>query len=90
MKIIDLVESIDDFNELIEKVSRKMCRKLAKRPPHRRGASNSASCKSQGLIPRDSKVKVTLKSKKGRKKRVKIGSRKIKGKKYGGPLPDYS
>ena len=49
------------------------------------GASAEASCRSKGLRHRDSQVKARI-----GKKRKKIGSRKIKGKKYGGPLPDYS
>ena len=49
------------------------------------GASAEASCRSKGLRRRDSKVKATIAC-----KRQKIGSRKIKGKAHGGPLPDYS
>ena len=49
------------------------------------GASNLASCKSQGLRGRKSKVKHTIKG-----KRQSIDGEKIKGKKYGGPLPDWS
>jgi hypothetical protein len=49
------------------------------------GASAEASCRSKGLRRRNSEVKVTI-----NRKRKKIGARKIKGKKYGGPLPDYS
>ena len=49
------------------------------------GASNLASCKSQGLRKRVSQVKHTIK-----KKRQGIDGKKIKGKKYGGPLPDWS
>jgi hypothetical protein len=83
MKIQDLLENVDD--ELIQdwKASRKLC--LKKVPDSRLGASALSSCKSQGLRKRNSKVKVTVKG-----KRKKIGRRKIKGKKYGGSLPDYS
>ena len=49
------------------------------------GASNLASCRSQGLRKRNSKKKHTIDG-----KRVKVGDQTIKGKKYGGPLPDYS
>jgi hypothetical protein len=49
------------------------------------GASNLASCKSQGLRARDGK-----KSHKVGSKRITVGGKRIKGKKYGGPLPDYS
>jgi hypothetical protein len=82
MKIVDLMESDD---QLIQdwKASRKLC--LKKVPDHKLGASALASCKSQGLRKRNSKVKVTVKG-----KRKKIGRRKLKGKKYGGSLPDYS
>lgn len=49
--------------------------------------SNSAlsSCKSRGLVARDGK-----KSHKIGKHRTKVGGKRIKGKKYGGPLPDWS
>ncbi len=49
------------------------------------GASNLASCKSQGLRKRKSKVKHTIQG-----KRKSIDGDMIKGKKYGGPLPDWS
>jgi len=49
------------------------------------GASAEASCRSKGLRARDSKVKHTI-----GKKRRNISGKKIKGKKYGGPLPDWS
>ena len=44
-----------------------------------------ASCKAKGLRSRDGK-----KSHKVGKKRITVGGKRIKGKKYGGPLPDYS
>mgnify|MGYP003111569772 FL=1 len=44
-----------------------------------------ASCKSQGLRAREGE-----KSHKIGSKRVTVGGKKIKGKKYGGPLKDYS
>lgn len=82
MKIVDLMESDD---QLIQdwKASRKLC--LKKVPDHKLGASALSSCKSQGLRKRNSKVKVSIKG-----KRKKIGRRKLKGKAYGGSLPDYS
>lgn len=49
------------------------------------GASAEASCRSKGLRNRDSKVKAMIAG-----KRQKIGSRRIKGKAHGGPLPDWS
>lgn len=49
------------------------------------GASMLASCKSQGLRARDGNKKHHI-----RGKWVKVGGKKIKGKAYGGPLPDWS
>ncbi len=49
------------------------------------GASQEASCKSQGKLARD-----TGKSQKVGNKRIKLDQKKIKGKAHGGPLPDYS
>lgn len=49
------------------------------------GASQEASCKSQGKLARSGD-----KSHKVGNKRVKVGGKKIKGKAHGGPLPDYS
>jgi len=54
-------------------------------PKNKMGASASASCKSRGLIARDGKKSHLI-----GKKRKKVGGRRIKGKKYGGPLPDWS
>lgn len=52
------------------------------------GASQLASCKSQGLRARDGNKSHKLG--KSKKSRVKVGGHKIKGQKYGGPLPDWS
>jgi len=49
------------------------------------GASQLASCKSQGYRSRDGG-----KSHKVGSERVKVRGKRIKGKKYGGPLPDWS
>lgn len=49
------------------------------------GASQLASCKSQGYRSRDGG-----KSHKVGAERIKVRGKKIKGKKYGGPLPDWS
>lgn len=65
------------------KASDKLCKSNI--PDKRLGASNLASCKSQGYRARDGE-----KSHKIGSKRVKMGGKKIKGKKYGGPIPDYS
>jgi hypothetical protein len=81
MKIIEIIESID--TELDEKASRKLC--ASQKSDSELGASNLASCKSQGLRARDGK-----KSHKIGKSRKTVGGKKIKGKRYGGPLPDWS
>lgn len=52
------------------------------------GASQLASCKSQGLRARKGK-KSHLIGHSGNKVRITVGGKKIKGKEYGGPLPDY-
>lgn len=77
MKIKEITEGLQ-----LEKASRKLC--LSTKPDAELGASNLASCKSQGLRARDGK-----KSHLVGKKRITVGGKKIKGKKYGGPLPDY-
>ena len=78
MKIKDITEGL-----ALEKASRKLC--VSTKPDDELGSSNLASCKSQGLRSRDGK-----KSHLVGKKRITVGGKKIKGKKYGGPLPDYS
>ena len=74
---------IDEFITLEAQASAKLCR--SSRPSSSLGASQLASCKSQGLRGRSGK-----KSHKVGKNRVTVGGKKIKGKKYGGPLPDWS
>ena len=69
-----------------EKASRALCTSAT--PDKDLGASNLASCKSQGLRARDGE-KSHLITAGARKVRIKVGGKKIKGKKYGGPLPDY-
>lgn len=68
------------------KASRALC--TSGRPDADLGASNLASCKSQGLRARDGE-KSHLIGHGNSKVRVTVGGKKIKGKKYGGPLPDY-
>jgi len=68
------------------KASRALC--TSGRPDNDLGASNLASCKSQGLRARDGE-KSHLIGHGNSKVRVTVGGKKIKGKKYGGPLPDY-
>lgn len=68
------------------KASVKLC--TSSKPDADLGASQLASCKSQGLRARDGKKSHKLG--KGPESRVKVGGKKIKGAKYGGKLPDYS
>jgi hypothetical protein len=68
------------------KASRALC--TSSRPDADLGASNLASCKSQGLRARDGEKSHKLG--KSPKSRVTVGGHKIKGHKYGGPLPDWS
>tara|TARA_B100001564_G_C20079810_1_gene420064 strand:- start:157 stop:414 length:258 start_codon:yes stop_codon:yes gene_type:complete len=81
MKILDITNE-NDSAVVDEKASRKLCKSST--PNSKLGASNLASCKSQGWRTRSGD-----KSHKIGKKQVKMGGKKIKGKKYGGPLPDY-
>ena len=68
------------------KASRALC--VSGRPDNDLGASNLASCKSQGLRARDGEKSHKLG--KTTKSRIKVGGHRIKGNKYGGPLPDWS
>lgn len=79
MRIFDIDESL----ELEWQASAELCRST--KPNSKLGASALASCKSQGLRTRSG-----AKSHKVGKRRIKVGGKKIKGKSYGGPLPDYS
>lgn len=73
----DIQQAIDEW-----KASRKLC--TSGKPDSALGSSALASCKSQGYRSRDGK-----KSHKIGKHRTIVGGKKIKGKKYGGPLPDW-
>ena len=66
-----------------EPASRELC--TSGKPDSALGASQLASCKSQGYRSREG-----AKSHKVGSDRVKVRGKKIKGKKYGGPLPDWS
>lgn len=66
-----------------EPASRELCQ--SGKPDSALGASQLASCKSQGYRSRDGG-----KSHKVGSERVKVRGKRIKGKKYGGPLPDWS
>lgn len=66
-----------------EPASRALC--TSGKPDSALGASQLSSCKSQGYRSRDGG-----KSHKVGGDRIKVRGKKIKGKKYGGPLPDWS
>jgi hypothetical protein len=66
-----------------EPASRALCH--SGKPDSALGASQLASCKSQGYRSRDGG-----KTHKIGGERQKVRGKKIKGKKYGGPLPDWS
>lgn len=72
--------------EAIGKAPASVCR--SSKPNSDLPASWVASCKSQGLRSRSGSKSHKLG--KSPKSRVKVGGKKIKGKKYGGPLPDWS
>lgn len=81
MKIEEITQNVDVMER--GKASRKLC--LSTKPNSSLGASQLSSCKSQGLRRREG----TMKYKVG-KGHIKPAGKKIKGKKYGGPLPDWS
>ena len=64
------------------KAPEKLCK--SRIPDDQLGASQLASCKSQGLRARDSGDSYTIGG-----KRVKLRNKKIRGKKYGGPIPAH-
>jgi len=66
-----------------EPASRALC--TSGKPDSALGASQLASCKSQGYRRREGKKSHLI-----NKKRKEVGGKKIRGKKYGGPLPDWS
>lgn len=77
------LENPEDEAVSEEPASRELCQ--SGKPDSALGASQLASCKSQGYRSRDGG-----KSHKVGSERVKVRGKKIKGKKYGGPLPDWS
>ena len=68
------------------RASRTLCK--SSKPDAELGASALASCKSQGYRARDGDKSHKLG--KTADSRMKVGGHRIKGKKYGGPLPDWS
>ncbi len=67
------------------KASRDLC--LSTKPNSELGASMLASCKSQGLRAREGNK--SHKMGKSPKSRMVMGGHKVKGKKYGGKIPDW-
>ena len=68
------------------KASRELCK--SSKPDSDLGASALASCKSQGLRARDGNKSHLMG--KGPESRMVMGGHKVKGKKYGGKIPDWS
>lgn len=82
MKVDDLLEGrVDDLEEW--KASKELCK--SSKSNKELGASALASCKAQGYRAREGSMKHNVG--KGRKK---VAGKKIKGKRYSGPLPDWS
>ena len=88
--LVNKDQTMSDIGEWIVqehgKASRALC--VSSKPDDELGASQLASCKSQGLRARDGE-KSHLIGHRGSKVRITVGGKKIKGHKYGGPLPDY-
>jgi hypothetical protein len=80
MRIFEVIQ----YKELDEEpASRALC--TSGKPNAALGASQLASCKSQGYRGRHGN-----KSHKIGNERTTVKGKRIKGKKYGGPLPDWS
>ena len=78
MKIRDIAPEVTDE----EKASKKLCKSSI--PNSKLGTSQVASCKAQGLRPREGKKRVRLGG-----KVVGVAGKKIKGVRYGGPVKNY-
>lgn len=76
----------EELDSLDEKASEKLCKST--KSNKELGASNLASCKSQGYRAREG-GKSHLVGHGKSAVRITVGGKKIKGKRYGGPLPDY-
>jgi hypothetical protein len=74
---------IEEDSDVDEAASRKLCQ--SSKSDRALGASNLSSCKSQGFRARDG-----AKTHKIGSTRIAVRGKKIKGKKYGGELPDWS
>jgi hypothetical protein len=84
MKLNEFITA-EELDALDEKASRKLCTSTASNKDL--GASNLASCKSQGLRAREGNKSHLLG--RGPESRVVMGGHKLKGKKYGGKIPDW-
>ena len=84
MRINEFI-STEDLAALDEKASRKLCTSTTANKDL--GASNLASCKSQGLRRREGNKSHLMG--KGPESRMTMGGHKVKGKKYGGKIPDW-
>jgi hypothetical protein len=78
MKIVEIITGLQ--HEVA--ATKALCR--SRKSNSELGASQLASCKSQGFRSREGE-----KSFKIGRKRVKVKNKTIRGKKYGGPLPAY-
>lgn len=85
MKITEFVTQ-EEMAAIDEKASRALC--TSTKSNKDLGASNLASCKSQGLRAREGDKSHLVGHGKS-STRITVGGKKIKGKTYGGPLPDY-
>lgn len=82
MRVDEVLTDEQDLQDW--QASASLCK--SSKPDSALGASALASCKSQGYRRRSGNKSHKI----GKNKRVKVGGKKIKGKKYGGPLPDWS
>jgi len=82
MRVDELLENEEDLADWA--ASRSLCK--SSKPNSALGASALASCKSQGYRRRTHKRKFKLKP---GEPRSGVEGKKVKGKKYGGPLPFY-
>lgn len=79
MKITEIID-----RELTDwQASASLCK--SSKPDSALGSSALSSCKSQGLRPRRGSMVHRV-----GKKRIKVAGKRLRGKKYGGDLPDWS
>lgn len=84
MRITEFITK-EELNDLDEKASRSLC--ISTKSNKDLGASNLASCKSQGLRAREGNK--SHKMGRSPESRMTMGGHKVKGKKYGGKIPDW-